>query len=93
MSPRSAAPGVRVPAVQLDLRRFGCPLTYAKTRVALERLEPGQVLEVWLTAGAAVDSVPRSAEEDGHRVLGVEPLGAAAQGAWSVHIERGASAR
>ncbi len=80
-----------VPTARLDLRGFGCPLTYAKTRVALERMEAGQVLEVWLAAGAAVDSVPRSAEEDGHRVLGIEALGATAPGVWSVLIERGGS--
>ncbi len=82
-----------VTTLRLDLRGFGCPLTYAKTRVALERLGPGEVLEVWLAAGAAVESVPRSAEEDGHRVVSVEALGSDAPGAWSVVIERGASPR
>ncbi len=77
-----------VPAVRLDLRSFACPLTYVKTRIALERLEPGQVLEVWLAAGEPVASVPRSAAEDGHRILGVGELGAGAPGAWSVLIEK-----
>jgi TusA-related sulfurtransferase len=45
-----------------------------KTRIALERLGVGDRLEVWLSAGEPVDSVPRSAEEEGHRVLAVEPL-------------------
>jgi hypothetical protein len=30
---------------------------------------------VWLAGGEPAESVPRSAEEEGHRVLRVEPLG------------------
>jgi tRNA 2-thiouridine synthesizing protein A len=64
-----AAPGARI-----DIRGYACPITWVKTRIALERLRTGDVLEVWLAAGEPADSVPRSAEEDGHRVLAVEPL-------------------
>lgn len=62
------------PRARVDLRSYACPITYVKTRIALDRLAPGDVLEVWLAAGEAAASVPRSAEEDGHRVVGVEPL-------------------
>lgn len=63
-----------LPAATVDLRPFACPLTYVKARIALDRLEAGDVLELWLRAGEPAESVPRSAEEDGHHVLGVEPL-------------------
>jgi TusA-related sulfurtransferase len=66
---------VTSPRAVLDLRPYACPLTYVKTRIALERLADGERLELWLTAGEPVESVPRSAEEEGHRVLSVEPLG------------------
>jgi TusA-related sulfurtransferase len=59
---------------RLDVRAFACPLTWVKTRIALERIGLGEVLEVWLSGGEPIESVPRSAEEDGHRVLGLEPL-------------------
>jgi TusA-related sulfurtransferase len=49
-------------------------MTYVKTRIAMDRLAEGEVLEVLLSAGEPVESVPRSAEEDGHRVLAVEVL-------------------
>ena len=62
-----------VPA-PLDLRAFACPMTWVKTRIALERLAEGDVLEVLLAAGEPAESVPRSAAEDGHRVVAVEPL-------------------
>lgn len=76
------------PRARVDLRPFACPLTYVKTRIALERLSEGDVLEVWLAAGEAAESVPRSAEEEGHRVLSVEPLGAAGEGAFRVLVEK-----
>ena len=80
-----------LPRATLDLRPFACPLTYVKARIALERLEPGDVLELWLTAGEPAESLPRSAEEDGHRVVGVEPL-AGAERAFRVLVEKGSPA-
>lgn len=77
-------------AAVVDLRGYACPLTYVKTRIALERLREGERLELWLAAGEAVESVPRSAAEDGHRVLSVEPL-AAGEGAFRVLVEKRAA--
>jgi len=79
-----------VAAAVVDLRRYACPLTYVKTRIALERVGQGDRVEVWLSAGEAVESVPRSAAHDGHRVLGVEPL--AGEPGFRVVIEKGAPA-
>jgi len=78
---------VTAPRATVDLRPFACPLTFVKTRIALERLGPGEVLEVWLAGGEPAESVPRSAEEEGHRVLRVEPLG---EGDVRVLLEKGA---
>jgi TusA-related sulfurtransferase len=75
-------------AARVDVRRYACPLTWVKTRIALDRLGEGEVLEVWLGDGEPVASVPRSAEEDGHRVLAVEPM---AEGAgFRVLVQKGA---
>jgi tRNA 2-thiouridine synthesizing protein A len=79
---------VTAPHPIVDLRPYACPLTYVKTRIALERLGDGDRLEVWLTAGEPVESVPRSAEEEGHRVVAVEPL---ERGAYRVVIEKRAA--
>jgi tRNA 2-thiouridine synthesizing protein A len=80
---------VSAPRATLDLRPFACPLTYVKARIALDRLAPGEVLELWLSAGEPAESLPRSAEEDGHRVVGVEPL-AGGERAFRVLVEKGA---
>ena len=52
----------------LDLTGVPCPMNWVRTRLALERLEPGEQLDVTLDAGEPLDSVPRSAREDGHEV-------------------------
>ena len=52
----------------LDLTGVVCPLNWVKTRLALEELGPGEELEVRLDAGEAIESVPRSAREEGHAV-------------------------
>jgi TusA-related sulfurtransferase len=61
-----------------------------KTKVALERLSVGDLLEVWLGAGEPVESVPRTAEEDGHRLVALEPLPGAAAPAYRLLLEKGA---
>lgn len=52
----------------LDITRETCPLTWVKTKLALERLAPGDVLWVRCVAGEALANVPRSARESGHDV-------------------------
>jgi TusA-related sulfurtransferase len=64
-------------------------MTYVKTRIALDRLADGEVLEVLLSAGEPAESVPRSAEEDGHRVLVVEALDSAGA-SYRVLLQKGA---
>ena len=55
-------------ATELDLRGVACPLNWVKTKLALEELRPGDELSVRLDAGEPLESVPRSAREDGHAV-------------------------
>ena len=38
-------------------------------RLELEQMAPGEVLELKLDPGEPIESMPRSAEEDGHQVL------------------------
>ena len=55
-------------AQALDLTGVACPMNWVKTKLALERLAPGDELAVRLDAGEPLESVPRSAREDGHAV-------------------------
>ena len=51
---------------RLDVRDKLCPMTWLAAKLALERLGPGDVLEVACAPGEALDNVPRSAREAGH---------------------------
>ena len=63
-------PAATVPQMvhSLDVSALRCPMTWVRTKLALERLEPGQTLEVRVPAGEALENVPRSAREAGHLV-------------------------
>lgn len=52
----------------LDLTGVPCPMNWVRTRLALEDLPAGERLDVLLDPGEPLDSVPRSAREDGHAV-------------------------
>jgi tRNA 2-thiouridine synthesizing protein A len=52
----------------LDLTGVVCPLNWVRTRLALEGLDAGDELAVRLDPGEAIESVPRSAREEGHEV-------------------------
>jgi TusA-related sulfurtransferase len=52
----------------LDLRGVPCPLNWVRARLALEAMQHGESLELLLDQGEPIESVPRSAAEDGHLV-------------------------
>jgi tRNA 2-thiouridine synthesizing protein A len=62
-----------VPRAVVDIRAEVCPMTYVRTKLALESLEPGQVLEVRLRGDEPRRNVPASALEEGHAVLSLIP--------------------
>ncbi|MBQ1509442.1 MAG: sulfurtransferase TusA family protein [Spirochaetales bacterium] len=53
----------------IDITDVTCPITFVKTKVALEDMEDGQILEVHLNDGEPVQNVPRSLKDEGHKVL------------------------
>jgi len=46
-----------------------CPVTFVKTKAALEEMEDGQILQVHMNDGEPVLNVPRSVKEEGHQIL------------------------
>ena len=52
----------------IDLTGVACPMNWVRTKLALERLAPGDELTVRLDVGEPLESVPASAREDGHEV-------------------------
>lgn len=64
----------------LDITQDVCPLTFVKTKLLLERMEPGAIAEIRLNAGEPLENVPRSVREEGHEILSLEPEAGGAEG-------------
>lgn len=56
----------------LDITRETCPMTFVRVRLALDRLSPGDLLEVLLKGDEPRRNVPRTAVEQGHAILAQE---------------------
>lgn len=48
-------------------------MTFVKTKLAIERMHAGQVLDVRLRGEEPLDNVPRSVREHGHEVVSLVP--------------------
>jgi tRNA 2-thiouridine synthesizing protein A len=57
-----------VATTTLDVTDAQCPMTWVRTKLALERLPSGATLEVTCAPGEALENVPRSAADAGHHV-------------------------
>lgn len=69
----------------LDLRGEVCPYTLLKSKLALEEMAVGQVLEVVLDHRPAVEDVPKGLRYEGQEVLLVE---ATSSSEWKVIVRR-----
>jgi tRNA 2-thiouridine synthesizing protein A len=57
---------------ELDITSEVCPMTFVRTRLALDRMQPGQTLLVHLRGEEPLRNVPRTAREQGHEVLSLD---------------------
>ncbi|MBI5469536.1 MAG: sulfurtransferase TusA family protein [Deltaproteobacteria bacterium] len=60
------------PNASIDLRGVMCPINFVKTKLKLETLDAGEVLEVILDSGEPIQNVPKSIKEEGHKILEVK---------------------
>ncbi len=60
--------------VKLDLSGVMCPMNFVKTKLQLEEMDEGQILEVIIDEGEPVRNVPRSVKAEGHKVLELEEV-------------------
>lgn len=56
---------------QLDITKEHCPMTFVKTKIELSKLQSGDILEVLLIGGEPLENIPKSATEQGYKVLQV----------------------
>lgn len=70
----------------VDITGVVCPVTFVKVKVALEELEPGEILEVKLNEGEPIQNVPRSLKEESHKVIQVNKN---EDGTYTLFVEKG----
>ena len=73
------------PDETLDLRGTPCPLNFVRTKLKLQRMPAGELLEVWLDAGEPVEQVPDSLRSEG---FVIEKLVASAEGYFLLQVRR-----
>jgi len=69
----------------IDITDVTCPVTFVKTKVALEELDEGQILQVHIADGEPVQNVPRSVKEEGHEILKLDDNG---DGTFELYIRK-----
>ncbi len=75
-------------AGRLDITPYQCPMTYVRTKLALENIAEGALLDVVMRQGEPALNIPRSLTEEGHDVLSVGALGSEH---YRVVVRRGAA--
>jgi len=70
----------------IDITAETCPMTFVRTRLALDALQTGQLLLVRLKGADPLANVPRAAADQGH-----DPLELLEQedGSWLLLIQKG----
>jgi tRNA 2-thiouridine synthesizing protein A len=60
---------------ELDITTETCPMTFVRTRLALDSLPSGALLRVRLRGEEPRLNVPRTATAQGHRIVATETVG------------------
>jgi TusA-related sulfurtransferase len=56
----------------LDITQEVCPMTFVKARLAIERMNAGELLEIRLLGDEPLKNVPDSLTELGHRIVAID---------------------
>jgi TusA-related sulfurtransferase len=69
----------------IDIRGQVCPYTFVRSKLAIEKMNVGEVLEIVLDHKAAVENVPKSMENEGQKVLKIDQP---AEKEWHIFIRK-----
>lgn len=72
MNSQTTSTSSPLPDAQLDLRGTPCPINFVRTKLRLEQMPPGSLLEVWLDPGEPIAQVPDSLAMEGYQIEQVE---------------------
>ena len=74
------------PDKSIDIKGFVCPITFVRSKLAIESMKKGEVLEIFTDYEEASINIPRSMQEQGHESISVEKLGAKE---WRLLVRKG----
>jgi len=58
----------------VDIKGEHCPFTFVRSKLALETMKAGETLEIITDHEPATQNVPRSMENEGHKLLGLKKI-------------------
>ncbi len=73
------------PDKSLDIRGQICPYTFVRSKLAIEKMNLGEVLEIITDHKPASENVPKSMENEGQKVLKVEQT---AEREWRIVVRK-----
>lgn len=56
---------------RINITKDICPMTFVKTKLKLETMNSGEILEVTLREGEPLKNVPKSVNEEGHNIISI----------------------
>jgi tRNA 2-thiouridine synthesizing protein A len=59
----------------VDLKGQICPYTFVRSKLAIEKMNIGETLEIILDHKPAAENVPKSMENEGQKVLKIDQTG------------------
>lgn len=59
---------------KLNIKGLHCPYTFVKSKLAVEDMEVGEVIEILLDSEEASRNIPKSMEDHGQKVLKVDKV-------------------
>ena len=59
---------------EINLKGEVCPMTFVKTRLALEKVDYGERIKVIFDSKEAKTNVPKSLEELNHKIIHIDKL-------------------
>ncbi len=69
----------------VDLKGQVCPYTFVRSKLALEKMNLGQVIELIFDHKPPIETVPKSMETEGQKVLKIDQTG---EKEWHVFVRK-----
>lgn len=69
----------------LDIKGQVCPYTFVRSKLAIEKMNLGEVLEIVTDHKPASENVPRSMENEGQKVLKIDQV---SEKEWHIFVRK-----